>query len=147
MIVSKQKMTRLDKKKLALINKNKKAAKRIRKTLATTLNWMDVKKVTENTLILERNKEVMYVQGIKLTPHNIFIDEIVEQEQWIENIRFCLNQMDSDLFFGFVYSPVNVDGHINQLYDALENEEDSTCKMMIQDDKNKFYSFVNTHKE
>ena len=74
MIVSKQKMTRLDKKKLALINKNKKAAKRIRKTLATTLNWMDVKKVTENTLILERNKEVMYVQGIKLTPHNIFID-------------------------------------------------------------------------
>ena len=147
MIAFRPKMTRLDKKKLAAINQNKRSAKRIRNKLATTLNWMDVKKVTEDTLILEKNKEVVYVQGIKLTPHNIFIDEMIEQEQWIDNIRFCLNQTDTELYFGFVYSPVNIDGHINQLYEALGNEEDETCKMMIQDDKEKFYDFVNTHKE
>ena len=87
MIAFRPKMTRLDKKKLAVINQNKRSAKRIRNKLATTLNWMDVKKVTEDTLILEKNKEVVYVQGIKLTPHNIFIDEMIEQEQWIDNIR------------------------------------------------------------
>lgn len=143
-----RKMTRIEKDNEKKINSNKKAALKLRKELATTLNWMDIQSVNDDCIIIGKDKgKKLIVKGIKLTPHNIFLDEPVEQAQWIEGIRFALNNIDSELFFSFVYSPVNLDKHINILNNELMVEDDPTCKAMIQDDLEKAYSFQKTHKE
>ncbi len=140
-------MTRIEKTKAKDLNKKTAAAKKIREKLKSTLNWMDVKRVTDDSIIIERDKKKYIVKGIKVQPHNIFLDDSVDQQQWVEALRFCLNQTQCDLYFSFVYSPVNMDMHINALSQEQESESDITCRTMIHDDLNKIYEFQETHKE
>lgn len=142
-----RKMTRNEIAEKKKIEKNKKVATKIRKELNSTLNWMDIRSVESDRIILQRNKKKVIIKGIKLKPHNVFLDDEAEQVQWCENIRFALNQLQCDLWFGFVYSPVNLDAYLNQLNGELAIEDDLTCQEMINVDLKKAYTFQKTHKE
>ena len=84
-----RKMTKLERAEKKNIDHNKKLATKARKKLSTTLNWMDVKKVDHDCIIIERNKKKIYIKGIKIKPHNLFLDEQAIQMQWLEKIRFA----------------------------------------------------------
>lgn len=142
-----RKMTRVEKKEFNDILKQKKAAKKIRKTVATTLRWMDIKSVKDEEIVLERNNKTAYIQGIKLTPHNIFLDEPEIQQMMINQLRQVFNQINMDLYFAFVYSPVDVDDNIALLKQAMQTEDDMTIRNMLSADINKYRKFVATHKE
>lgn len=142
-----RKMTKLEKAEKKNIDHNKKLATKARKKLSTTLNWMDVKKVDHDCIIIERNKKKYYIKGIKIKPHNLFLDEQAIQMQWLEKIRFAFNQLNCDMWFGFVYSPVNLDAYLNELNSQIAYEEDPTCKNMMHDDLQKAYDFEKYHAE
>lgn len=129
------------------LTKAKKDADHIRRKLSTTLKWIDVQDVSEKYVMISNGKSSMLISGIKLCPHNIFIDDEIQQERWITNLRFCLNNLTERLWYGFVYSPVNCDAHINSLNDAMAIEEDPVCKRMIRNDLQKIYSLQNDSKE
>lgn len=142
-----RKMTRIEKKKQRELIKKTKSAKKIRNKLNTTLNWMDVQKVTEDAIFIAKDKQKFIIKGVKIHPHNIFLDDGVEKQQWVDSLRFCLNQIQTTCYFGFVYSPVNFDKQLNILDLNLMEEKDLTCQTMIRDDINKLSDFADAFRE
>jgi DNA helicase HerA-like ATPase len=140
-------MTHIEKCEKRELDAAKKNAARMRKKVSTTLRWMDIKQVTEDSVIVARNGSKAVIKGIKLTPNNIFIDQTAEQRQFVEGIRLCLNSAPSTIWFEFVQSPVNVDHWVNDLREERDNESDSACKKMIAADMDKYSDFSKTHRE
>lgn len=142
-----RRMTNLEKKEARKLKKAKKEAKSIKKKLNTTLSWMDVLDVGQDYILIGKDKKRSIIKGIKLSPHNIFIDDVTDQQRNVERLERCLNNCPDHLYYSFVYSPVNMDSLLNNLDMALVIEEDPTCVQMIQDDLNKAMTFQKNYRE
>ena len=68
--------------------------------------------------------------GVKLSPHDIFIDDAEEQERIIENLRMALNKMPFKMYFQFVYSPVNADEY--ETYLREKNRAESILYVFLR---------------
>ena len=141
-----RKMSRLEKKEYHKLLKTKKATKQLQKKVATTLKWMDLQSVEDDCIIIGKEKKY-YIKGIKLTPHNIFIDEMSEQRARVDAIRLVLNQMPDEVWFEFPYSKINADNWINQLNAEARNETDQVVSRMIEADLEKIYDFQKYNRE
>jgi energy-coupling factor transporter ATP-binding protein EcfA2 len=143
----KNRMTKLEKKEAAKLKKAKKDAIHVRKKVATTLDWMEVEDVCDDCILLKAEKRIAKVKGIKVDPHNIFLDEEDEQGRIIDKLRLCLNKVPCEMYFNFVYTPVNADDHISKLVASERMEEDPACQKMISDDLDKVTGFQNAYRE
>ena len=141
-----RKMSRLEKKEYHKLLKTKKATKQLQKKVATTLKWMDLQSVEDDCIIIGKEKKY-FIKGIKLTPHNIFIDEMSEQRARVDAIRLVLNQMPDEVWFEFPYSKINADNWINQLNAEARNETDQVVSRMIEADLEKIYDFQKYNRE
>lgn len=139
-------MTRLERAEYKKLKSAQNAAKEIKKKVATSLRWMDLQEVKDDCMIVGKDKQYI-VKGIKLEPHNIFIDDEGRQQAILNNIRLVLNQMPTEVWFEFPYSPVNADNWINQLNRELRAENDPVITGMIEADLEKIYSFQKYHRE
>ena len=142
-----RRMTSYERREAAKINKAKKDALKVRKKIATTLDWVEILNVTDNAILLKKGKRTATVMGVKLSPHDIFIDDQEDQIRIIENLRLALNKMPFKMYFQFVYSPVNADDHVANLLDADRIETDLIVKSMIQADFDKFAQFQAAYSE
>lgn len=124
------------KKELNNKNKIKKKTLKLKKKILTTLDWCDIKEVKDNVIILEgrKSKNIYFVSGIKLTPHNIFLDDEIEKEVRISNLRIALNKLPFEIFWSFVTSPVNIDDYKARLYNLCFNTDSLRIQNMINDD-------------
>lgn len=142
-----KKMSKIEKKEYNRIKKAKKDLKKIKSKVATTLQWMDIEAVEDYHILLKKNKNEMIVKGIKLKPHNIFIDEPNEQARRLNKLRLCLNKITSEMYFNFVFSPVNAEEHITNLLQQEMVEEDLECRKLIQNDIAKIENFKENFRE
>lgn len=143
----KKKMSKIEKKEFNKIKTAKKDAKAIKKKISTTLGWIDIDEIADDYIKLEKNKKVEYIKGIKLYPHNIFIDNPEEQSRRLNKIRICLNKPLGSLYFNFVYSPVVVDEQIANLMLQEEIEDDLHIRNMLSSDLSKIEMFQENFKE
>ena len=147
MIRKNARMSKIEKRRAKELNRAKKSAKTIKRKLATTLSWMDVADVLDGKIILKRDKKKMIIKGVKLSPHDIFIEDIPEQIRLIDRLRMGLNAAPNEMWFSFVYAPVQIDQHLNNLDDAAENETDPVCHAMIEADREKAEWFISNYSE
>ena len=140
-------MSRIERKEYRRLKQAKKDAKYIRKKVSQTLDWMDIYDVGQDCILIGKGRKKKVIKGIKLSPHNIFIDDPGDQRRLVERLEMCLNNAPDDLYFGFVFSPVNMDQHLDNLNNASLNEEDPTCRQMIHDAQEKAFDFQNRFKE
>ncbi|MEG3039472.1 MAG: hypothetical protein RR788_04140 [Erysipelotrichaceae bacterium] len=134
-------------KKEKLKKNHEKEVKKNRKKMATTLEWMDVDSIDGNRVILKKNKKTMILQGIKLTPYDIYLDPPEMQRYRVQLMRSALNNIKSKLYHGFVFNPVNLDAHLARLFKQLNLEEDEVIQSMIEDDIEKALAFVGEYRE
>ena len=142
-----RRMTSYERNEAAKIKKAKRDAKKVSKKVASTLNWSHIYDITDNSIQLRKGKKQATVMGVKLSPHDIFIDDLDDQARIIENLRMALNKLPFRMFFSFVYSPVNADDHIANLMNADRIETDPIVKQMIQADFDKLVQFQNAYAE
>ena len=142
-----KKMSKIEKREFKKIKQAKNDIKKIKSKVATTLGWIDIDEIEDYYIKLKKNKKEEYIKGIKLHPHNIFIDDTQEQNRRLNKIRLCLNRLKSNMFFNFVFSPVNADEHISDLLNKDIYEEDLECKKLIQNDLIKIENFRDTYRE
>lgn len=122
---------------------NKQEKKKIRKTL----EWIDIEKIENESVILKKGKDEEEVFGIKILPHDIFLDNNQNRINHIKYLRNTLNKLNMKLYHSFIFNPVNIDAHLNHLYIQMENEEDPIVKKMIEDDISKAYAFIEYYRE
>ena len=142
-----RKMTKLEKKQYADLKKRQKDAQHTQLKVASTLNWCDIDEITDSYVTLLKGKSLLYVQGIKLSPHNIFMDDPQTQARLINSLRLCLNKCPTDLYFCFVQTPVQADEHIAALLEEDRSEKDLVVKAMIRNDFDKIYGFQEDFRE
>lgn len=142
-----RRMTSLEKKQARMIKKAKRETKALRKKKKTTMDWIDIDEVLDDRILLKKDKKEAIVMGIKLSAHDIFLDDPISQARWIDSLRICHNRLPFKLYFGFVYSLVNVNKQLNLLTEQERVETDEVCRLMIADDFDKFYSFQRMFRE
>ena len=135
-------------KQLRQAKKRKKEVKKFKKTVLTTMNWCNIHEVRNNEIILKgKNTPFVHVMGIKLKPHDIFLDDPIEMNNMIEKWRLALNKLPFKIYWSFVTSPVDIDNHKAILYSLNEETEDRIKKQMLMDDYAKAEWFERSHRE
>lgn len=124
-----------------------KLAKRLKKKVASTLDWMDLWDVSNNMMILKDNKKYEYIKGVKLTPHQIYLDEEPEQVRIVESLRITHNKILCPLYFAFVFTPVNLDQYEAELLKLMELETDPVLMNLLEDDWSKAAGFKDEYRE
>ncbi|MBR3643731.1 MAG: hypothetical protein IKN57_09505, partial [Parasporobacterium sp.] len=146
---AKDKTKKLLKKELRNKNRNKRKVMRFRKKVLTTLDWCDIEEVKEDRIILKGrgSKTLYYVAGIKLMPHNIFLDDEMTKEVKLNTLRIALNKLPFEIFWAFVTSPVNIDDYKARLYDLRYENPSSRIQNLISDDYAKAEQFEDRNNE
>ena len=146
---ARNKTKRLLKKELRNKNRNKRKVMRFRKKVLTTLDWCEIEEVKEDRIILKGrgSKTLYYVAGIKLMPHNIFLDDEVAKEVKLNTLRIALNKLPFEIFWAFVTSPVNIDDYKARLYDLRYETPSSRIQNLISDDYAKAEQFEERNNE
>lgn len=142
-------MTRAEIKQAKQLAKTQKAEKELQKKVTkTTLSWLDLYSIEQDKMLIGKNpKHLLIKKGIKLTPHNIILDDENTQNNLINGIRQAMNGIPCPMDFLVVYSPVNCDVHINKINSLMVEEEDIVRQQMLSDDLEKVYNFQTYHKE
>jgi hypothetical protein len=136
------------KKKLKQANKRKKQLSKIKKTVLTTMDWNNIEEVRNNEIILRgKDKTLYHVMGVKLKPHDIFLDDPIEMSNTIERWRLALNKLTFKIYWAFVTSPVDIGDYKANLYRMNNETDDRTKKQMLMDDYEKAEWFEATHRE
>ena len=148
-MLQKEKTDKQLKKELKNKNNKKKKTEKLKKKVLTTLDWCDIQEIKENEIILKgrSSKTLYHVMGIKVMPHNIFLDDEITKEVKIDTLRIALNKLPFEIFWSFVTSPVNIDDYKARLYDLRLNSESTKIQSMIIDDYVKAEQFEDRNNE
>jgi len=146
---AKDKTKKLLKKELRSRKKNRKKVMKFKRKVLTTLDWCDIEEVKEDRIILKGrgSKTLYYVTGIKLMPHNIFLDDEMTKEVKLNTLRIALNKLPFEIFWAFVTSPVNIDDYKARLYDLRYENPSSRIQNLISDDYAKAEQFEDRNNE
>lgn len=137
------------KKELKAKRKNKKKVEKFKKKVLTTLDWCDIHEVKENEILIKarKSKTMYHVMGIKIQPHDIFLDDDLTKKVEIDKIRIALNKLPFKIFWSFVTSPVNIDDYKARLYNLRFQVESNKIQNMLLDDYNKAEQFEERNNE
>ncbi|MDO4189770.1 MAG: hypothetical protein Q4D29_12375, partial [Lachnospiraceae bacterium] len=147
-IQKKPKVPKQEKKKLKALKKHQKDVQKLKKKVLTTLDWCDVKEVTNNEVILQSGNGPQYhVVGVKVAPHDIFLDDDITLTMTINKLRLALNKLPFKIYWAFVTSPVNIDDYKVRLYNQQIQEDNLQIANMLSDDYNKAIDFETYNNE
>ena len=144
-----RKKNRILKKELKSKQKKAKKVTREKKRILSTMDWCDLYEVKDDQILLKGNKgkTVYHVTGIKVSPHNIFLDDEMTVVVEIDRLRIALNKMPFRIYWGFVTSPVNIEDYKARLYDLRLNTDSLKIQSLIADDYRKAEQFEDLGKE
>lgn len=127
----------------------KKQNAEFKKKVLSTLDWCNIQEVRNNEVLLKdkSSKTIYHVMGIKVKPHDIFLDDVQTMQNIIEKWRLALNKLPFKIYWGFVTSPVDIDDYKARLYQLNDMEDDRSKKQLLIDDYNKAEWFERTHCE
>lgn len=127
--------------------KKLKKAKSIKRKVQSTLTWMDIDDIVDDMIILKKGNQFNYVKGIKVSPHQIFLDTNQQQAFEVERLRIAHNKIMNDLWWGFVFTPVDLNQSMGDLLKQMDEEDDEVILSMIDDDLAKAQAFINDYRE
>ena len=105
-----------------------------------TENWVPVKDINNNMIILD-NKKI--VTGVKIQPRNIFILEENYRDTIIESFRTFYNLIDYEFWLIIADRPVDINLYISQLQLQLNDTQSPVYRKLILDDIAKAELFMN----
>ena len=88
-------MTRSDRKAKREWKRGTRQAKILLRRARRTLDWLDVTDIQDDCIVVGSGRRPIKVKGIKLVPHNIFIDDPADQSSMMEVTPNELREMDS----------------------------------------------------
>ena len=137
------------KKELKNRNRRKKESQKLKKKYLTTLDWCDIREVKDDEMIIRKHgsKTDYHVKGIKITPHNIFLDDETTIQVEINRLRIALNKLPFRIYWSFVTSPVNIDDYKLRLYEQKLGTDSIRIQNMISDDYHKAEEFESVNNE
>lgn len=129
-------------KQVKKLNKKKKETKNIKEKVGKSiLDWCDIKEVTNEYILLSEGNKNTYVKGVKITPHDIFLDTPDQQARLIDLLRQAHNKLACKLYHAFVTTPCDFEDYKSRLYQFNKDCDDKTLLRMNMTDFNKVEQF------
>lgn len=135
------------KRQLEMAKKEKAKVAKYKKQVDTILDWSDLKGIYENYMVVGEGKEPYIVMGIKIIPHNIFLDDENTQKGYVNELRLGYNRLNFKMYHAFVTTPVDIDAHKALLYNYEVTTDDMTLRRMNNSDYDKAEAFEALHRE
>lgn len=107
---------------------------------AFTENWIPVKAIENNLIILD-NKEM--VTGVKVEPKNIFIMDQISQDNIIDSLKTFYNLIDYEFWLIIADRPVDINVYISQLQLQLNETQSPVLRKLLFEDIHKAEMFIN----
>lgn len=107
---------------------------------AYTENWIPVKAIENNLIILD-NKEM--VTGVKVEPKNIFIMDQISQDNIIDSLKTFYNLIDYEFWLIIADRPVDINVYISQLQLQLNETQNPVLRKLLFEDIHKAEMFIN----
>lgn len=107
---------------------------------AYTENWLPIKNITNNTILLDNKK---MVTGVKIQPRNIFILDENVQNGVIDSLKTFYNLIDFEFWLVVADRPVDINLYISQLQLQLNDTQNPVLRKLIYDDIKKAELFMN----
>lgn len=107
---------------------------------AYTENWLPIKNITNNTILLDNKK---MVTGVKIQPRNIFILDENVQNGVIDSLKTFYNLIDFEFWLVVADRPVDINLYISQLQLQLNDTQSPVLRKLIYDDIKKAELFIN----
>lgn len=107
---------------------------------AYTENWLPIKNIVNNTILLDNKK---MVTGVKIQPRNIFILDENVQNGVIDSLKTFYNLIDFEFWLVVADRPVDINLYISQLQLQLNDTQNPVLRKLIYDDIKKAELFIN----
>ena len=107
---------------------------------AYTENWLPIKNIVNNTILLDNKK---MVTGVKIQPRNIFILDDNVQNGVIDSLKTFYNLIDFEFWLVVADRPVDINLYISQLQLQLNDTQNPVLRKLIYDDIKKAELFIN----
>lgn len=107
---------------------------------AYTENWLPIKNIVNNTILLDNKK---MVTGVKIQPRNIFILDENVQNGVIDSLKTFYNLIDFEFWLVVADRPVDINLYISQLQLQLNDTQSPVLRKLIYDDIKKAELFMN----
>ena len=105
-----------------------------------TENWISVKEINNNMIVLD-NKQM--VTGVKIQPRNIFILDENYQNTIIDSFRTFYNLIDYEFWLIIADRPVDINLYVSHLQLKLNDTQNPVYRKLIMDDISKAEMFMN----
>ena len=113
---------------------------RMNTSSAYTENWISVKEINNNMIVLD-NKQM--VTGVKIQPRNIFILDENVQNGVIDSLKTFYNLIDFEFWLVVADRPVDINLYVSQLQLQLNDTQSPVLRKLIYDDIKKAELFMN----
>lgn len=107
---------------------------------AYTENWLPIKNIVNNTILLDNKK---MVTGVKIQPRNIFILDENVQNGVLDSLKTFYNLIDFEFWLVVADRPVDINLYISQLQLQLNDTQNPVLRKLIYDDIKKAELFIN----
>lgn len=107
---------------------------------AYTENWLPIKNIVNNTILLDNKK---MVTGVKIQPRNIFILDENVQNGVLDSLKTFYNLIDFEFWLVVADRPVDINLYISQLQLQLNDTQSPVLRKLIYDDIKKAELFIN----
>ena len=107
---------------------------------ASSENWITVKDINNNFIILDNKK---LVSGVKIQPKNIFIMDQQSQNRIVDQLRTFYNLIETEFWLIVADRPVDINLYVSQLELQLNKVQEPAIRKLIVDDIAKAELFVN----
>ncbi len=128
-------------------NKRKQEEKRI-KELKSVLDWIEVQKISDEGIYLQKNNVRKIVKGIKVEPYNILL---CDEHRKARNIISFANGLDAcskfQIFYKFIKSEPDLMYQINLLSKRLSEEKNGGIRAILKLQLHKMDWFTENHNE
>ena len=106
---------------------------------AYTENWLPIKNIVNNTILLDNKK---MVTGVKIQPRNIFILDENVQNGVLDSLKTFYNLIDFEFWLVVAERPVDINLYISQLQLQLNDTQSPVYRKLIMDDISKAELFM-----
>ncbi len=143
----KRKLNKSEKKAITSHKKGVKKVIKLKKQIATTLDWIDIENIQNDYIELKKDNKVENVVGIKIKTPNILLSDVRIQNVWLLRLKEVFNKIKTPLFHAYVYTRLNLDEHIEPLLAKIDAETDDVIRNMFIDDIEDYKNFASENFE
>ena len=125
----------------------KKKKEKEAKQLKSTMEWMDIQRITSDGIVLQRGKKKRYVKGFLIKPVNIHLTSEAETKRSILMCANALDHMKYPVYWKFIKTRPDVGVQQQRYTEMMKHTENPAIRRLLESEIDKLVWFEENCRE